>query len=486
MSALYTKTLTEISDRLQRKEVSCEEVVRACLARIAATEPKLNACISVCAEEAVNEARAMDQAGPDASRPLWGVPVTVKDCIATKGLKTTCASRMLENFTPFYDAWVVEQLKKAGAVVVAKSNMDEFAMGSSTENSRFGSCHNPFGLDCVPGGSSGGAAAGIAAGQAFGALGTDTGGSIRQPASFCGCVGLKPTYGRVSRYGAVAFASSLDQIGCLTRSVEDAARMLGVIAAYDSRDATCAPSLIPDYAALLSRVDLKGIRLGLPKEFWQEGLCPDTRARAEAAVEAAKSLGAEIVDVSLPHAPLGVAVFYIIATAEASTNLGRFDGIRYGYRAPDASELIDLYEQSRTEGFGEEVKRRIILGTFVLSSGYYDAYYKKAAQVRALIRDDFNAALQQCDFILGPVSPSVPWKLGEISGDPLKNYLMDVLTVPLNLAGLPGLSIPAGLGSESKLPVGVQLIGPSFSEDKILQAGHALSQALGVPAMPLI
>ena len=486
MSVLYTKTLTEIGGLLQRKEVSCEEVVRSSLDRIAATEPKLNACITVRGEGALDEARALDQAGPDPARPLWGIPVTVKDCIAAKGLKTTCASRMLENFTPFYDAWAVEQLKKAGAVIVAKSNMDEFAMGSSTENSHFGPCSNPFALDRVPGGSSGGAASGIAAGQAFGALGTDTGGSIRQPASFCGCVGLKPTYGRVSRYGAVAFASSLDQIGCLTRSVEDAARMLSVISAYDSRDATCAPHPVPDYAALLARADLKGLRVGLPKEFWQDGLCADTRARAEAAVDAARTLGAEIVDVSLPHAPLGVAVFYIIATAEASTNLGRFDGIRYGYRAPDAGELIDLYEQTRTDGFGEEVKRRIILGTFVLSSGYYDAYYKKAAQVRALIRDDFNTALQSCDFILGPVSPVAPWKLGEISGDPLKSYLMDVLTVPLNLAGLPGLSIPAGLGPESGLPVGVQLIGPAFSEDKILQAGHALSQALGVPSMPLV
>ncbi len=486
MSDLYTKSLTEISGLLQRKEVSCAETVSACLGRIAATEPKINACISVRGEDALAEARALDEAGPDPSRPLWGVPVTVKDCIVVKDIKTTCASRMLENFTPFYDAWVVEQLKKAGAVVIAKSNMDEFAMGSSSESSRFGPCCNPFALDRVPGGSSGGAAAGMAAGQGFGALGTDTGGSIRQPASFCGCVGLKPTYGRVSRYGAVAFASSLDQIGCLTRNVEDAARMLSVMAAYDARDATCAPIPVPDYAALLSRTDLKGVRLGLPKEFWQDGLCPDTRVRAEAAVDAARALGAEIVDVSLPHAPLGVAVFYIIATAEASTNLGRFDGIRYGHRAPDATELIDLYEQSRTEGFGEEVKRRIILGTFVLSSGYYDAYYKKAAQVRALIRDDFNAALQKCDLILGPVSPVVPWKLGEISGDPLKSYLMDVLTVPLNLAGLPGLSIPAGLGPESKLPVGVQLIGPSFSEDKLLQAGHVLSQSLGLPQMPLL
>ena len=486
MSALYTKTLTEISGLLQRKEVSSEEVTRACLERIAATEPKLNACISVCEEAALKEARALDAAGPDPARPLWGVPVTVKDCITVKGVKNTCGSHMLENFTPFYDAWVVEQLKAAGAVIVAKSNMDEFAMGSSTEKSYFGPCSNPFDLSRVPGGSSGGAASGIAAGQAFGALGSDTGGSIRQPASFCGCVGMKPTYGRVSRYGAVAYASSLDQVGCLTRSVEDAARMLGVIAKYDARDSTCAPVPVPDYTASLTRADLKGFRLGLPKEFWSDGLCPDTRACAEAAIDAARSLGAEIVDVDLPHAALGVAVFYIIATAEASTNLGRFDGIRYGYRTPNATELIDLYEKSRTEGFGDEVKRRIILGTFVLSSGYYDAYYKKAAQIRALIRNDFQAALQKCDLILAPVSPVVAWKLGEISDDPLKSYLMDVLTVPLNLAGMPGLSIPAGLGPQSKLPVGVQLLGPAFSEDKILQAGHVLSQNLGIPAMPLV
>ncbi len=484
MSALYTKTLTEISGLLARKEVSCAEVTAACLERIRETEPRLNACITVC-DEALAEAKTLDAAGYNPDKPLWGVPITVKDNITVKGMRTTCASRMLENFVPFYDAWVIERLKEAGAVIVAKTNMDEFAMGSGTETSFFGPCSNPHALDRVPGGSSGGAASSVAAGQAFGALGSDTGGSIRQPASFCGCVGIKPTYGRVSRFGAVAFGSSLDQIGCLTRSVEDAARMLKVIAGYDARDAVCADMAVPDYPALLNRADLKGLKIGLPKEFWQEGLCPDTRERGEAAIKAAQGLGAEIVDVSLPHAGLGVAVFYIVATAEASTNLGRFDGVRYGYRAPDVSELVDLYEESRTQGFGEEVKRRIILGTFVLSSGYYDAYYKKAAQIRALIRNDYLKALQQCDFLLSPVSPVVPWQKGAMGDDPLKSYLMDVLSVTLNLAGLPGLAIPAGLGAQSKLPVGMQLVGPAFSEEKILQAGHVLHQVLGIPDMPL-
>ena len=472
-------TLAEARDSLLKGECTAVELAKACLKRIAGTNPAINACITIREADALEEAAALDKLGPDSAKPLWGVPVVVKDCITVKGTRTTCGSRMLENFVPFYDAFAVKKLKEAGAVIIAKTNMDEFAMGSSSETSYFGPVRNPRDLSRVPGGSSGGSAAAVAAGQAFAALGTDTGGSIRQPAAFCGCVGIKPTYGRVSRFGAVAYASSLDQIGPMARSVEDCAIMLSVIAGHDPKDSTSAPRDGQDYAASLKRGDLKGVTLGVPKEFWGEGITDGVRKTCAEALEKAKALGAQIIDVSMPHALHSVAVFYIIATAEASSNLARFDGVRYGYRAPDPRDLADLYIRSRTEGFGEEVRRRIMLGTYTLSSGFYDAYYKKAAQVRRLIQQDYHTALARCDALIAPVSPVSPWKLGEISNDPLKMYLMDIFTLSLNLAGLPGLSLPAGIDCETNMPAGIQLMGKPFDESALFAIGHALEGAFG-------
>lgn len=472
MTDLLQASLAEVRGKLARREVSAEAVAKASLERIAATEPDIHALITV-HEQALEEARALDAQGPDPSKPLWGVPVTVKDAIATKGLRTTAGSNILGNFTPFYDAFVVEKLKAAGAVIVGKNNMDEFAMGSSTENSAFGPTRNPRDPERVPGGSSGGSAASVAACQCYASLGTDTGGSIRQPAALCGCVGLKPTYGRVSRYGVIAYGSSLDQVGPLTRTVEDAAIMLSVIAGHDKRDSTSSPRPVDAYT--LSRSDLKGVRLGVPREFMAEGLDGPVAAACRDALDRARDLGAELVDVSLPHATRhAIAAYYIVAMAEASSNLSRFDGVRYGYRAADAASLDDLYCRSRSEGFGQEVQRRILLGTYVLSAGYYDAYYKKAAQVRRLIREDYLAALGSCDALFGPVSPVTAWKLGSIIDDPLKMYLMDIYTVSLNLAGLPGLSFP--VGEAEGLPVGMQLIGRDFDESTLLDIGNVLSR----------
>lgn len=471
MSHLIHASLAEVRAKLSGREVSAEDVTKACLDRIAATEPTLHALITV-REEALEDARALDAQGPDASKPLWGVPVTVKDAIVTKGVRTTAGSKILGNFTPFYDAFVVERLKEAGAIIVGKNNMDEFAMGSSTENSAFGPTRNPRDPERVPGGSSGGSAASVAAKQCYASLGTDTGGSIRQPAALCGCVGLKPTYGRVSRYGVIAYGSSLDQVGPLTRTVEDAAIMLSVLAGHDARDSTSSPRPADDYA--LTRTDLKGVRLGVPREFMGEGLDGPVAKVCRDALDRARDLGAELVDVSLPHSTRhAIAAYYIVAMAEASSNLSRFDGVRYGYRAADPQNLDDLYCRSRSEGFGQEVQRRILLGTYVLSAGYYDAYYKKAAQVRRLIRQDYLAALDACDALFGPVSPVTAWKLGSIIDDPLKMYLMDIYTVSLNLAGLPGLSFP--VGEAEGLPVGMQLIGRDFDEATILNIGHVMS-----------
>lgn len=485
MSELYAKTLTEIRALLASRAVSAEETVASCLSRIHATEPKIQALLSVQAEDALTTARAMDEKGPDPAKPLWGVPVIVKDVLCTKGVPTTCGSRILENFRPFYDAFAVRRLREAGAILLGKANMDEFAMGSSTENSAYHPTRNPWDLARVPGGSSGGSAASVTACQAHGCLGTDTGGSIRQPASLCGCVGLKPTYGRVSRYGMVAYGSSLDQIGPMTRTVEDNARLLQVIAGHDPKDSTCSESPVPDYLAALSRTDLKGIRIGLPEEFWAQGLDPEVEAACSAALETLKSLGAQPVQVSLPHSRYAIAVYYIVAMAEASSNLARFDGVRYGFRDKEASELMDLYVRSRSKGFGEEVQRRIMLGTYVLSSGYYDAYYRKAAQVRRRIREDYEKALAQCDVLCGPASPVTAWKVGELTDDPLKMYLMDIYTISLNLAGLPGMSLPVGLGRESGMPVGLQLLGKPFAEETLYGIAAALERAtppLGQPA----
>lgn len=485
ISTPYTLTLAEIRDALLRGECSAVELTKACLKRIADTDHALNACVSTREAHALEEATNLDKLGPDASKPLWGIPVSVKDCITVKGTRTTCGSRMLENFVPFYDAFAVKKLKEAGAIIIAKTNMDEFAMGSSSETSYFGPVRNPRDTSRVPGGSSGGSAAAVASGQVFAALGTDTGGSIRQPAAFCGCVGIKPTYGRVSRFGAVAYASSLDQIGPMARSVEDCAIMLSAIAGHDPQDSTSDPGQVQNYhAASLQQQDLKGVTLGIPKEFWGEGMADGVRKVCLAAVEKAKELGAQIVEVSMPHVLQSVAVFYIIATAEASSNLARFDGVRYGYRVPDPKDLADLYIRSRTEGFGEEVRRRIMLGTYTLSSGFYDAYYKKAAQVRRLIQQDYHAALEQCDALIAPVSPVSPWKLGEISNDPLKMYLMDIFTLSLNLAGLPGLSLPVGTDPETNMPTGMQLMGKAFEENTLFTIGSVLEKAFGRMEVP--
>ena len=480
MPDICSFSLTQVAAALQRKELSAVEVTRACLSRIEATESAVGALLHVDAEGALARAAELDTQGPRPELPLWGVPVTVKDALSTRGLPTTAASRILENFVPFYDAFVVERLRRAGAVLLGKANMDEFAMGSSTENSAYKATRNPWNIDRVPGGSSGGSAASVAAGQCFASLGSDTGGSIRQPAAFCGCVGLKPTYGRVSRYGLFAFASSLDQVGPLTRTVADCARVLTVIAGHDPRDTTSEARPDEDFTLAVRAQDasLTGVRLGVPRDFFGEGLTEEVRAACEAALDRARELGAELVDVRLPATDIASATYYIIAMAEASSNLARYDGVRYGRRAPDSATLEELYVNSRSQGFGEEVKRRIMLGTYVLSSGYYDAYFRKAAQTRRLIRDAWHGVLEGCDAICTPVAPVTAWPLGSHATNPLQAYLMDAYTIPVNLAGLPGLSLPVELGAESGMPVGLQLIGKPFAEATILRVGHVLEQAL--------
>jgi aspartyl-tRNA(Asn)/glutamyl-tRNA(Gln) amidotransferase subunit A len=429
----------------------------------------------------------LDAAGPDASKPLWGVPLVIKDVLATKDVPTTCASKILEGFKPVYDATSVAKLKEAGAILLGKANMDEFAMGSTTENSAYFATKNPWDLSRVPGGSSGGSGACVAAGQCYGALGTDTGGSIRLPASFCGIVGIKPTYGRVSRFGMIAYGSSLDQIGPMTRTVEDTARLLQIIAGHDERDSTSVNTPVPDYVAALSqRGDLKGLTIGLPEEYWSKGLSPEVEETCTAAIRAAEGLGAKTVPVRLKLSEYAIATYYIIAVAEASSNLARFDGVRYGHRDKTAESLIEMYVKSRTQGFGEEVQRRIILGTYVLSSGYYDAYYRKAAQVRRLIRQDFETALSQCDLIAGPVCPTTAFRVGEMSADPLQMYLMDIFTISTNLAGLPGMSLPVGLGRKTGMPVGLQLTGRAFDEATMLQVAGLLEKNVSATGMPTL
>lgn len=484
MTSLYSLSLADVRKLLATGEVSPTQILGACLTRIAETEPKVRACLSVCADEARSSAVALEKNGYEPSKPLWGVPVTVKDVLCTKGIRTTAASRMLDNFIPPYDAFVVQRLKEAGAVIVAKTNMDEFAMGSSTEFSAFAATANPWNTECIPGGSSGGAAASTVAMQAYGALGSDSGGSIRQPAGLCGCVGIKPTYGRVSRYGAIAYGSSFDQVGPMARTVEDCALLLSVIAGYDPNDATSAERPVDDYVSAAGKRELTGIRLGVPEEYWSGGLSPEVETACCAAVDKARDLGADIVKISLPHSSYGVAAYYILTSAEASTNLARFDGMRYGLRE-EADSLVETYIASRSHGFGEEVKRRILLGTYTLSSGYYDAYYTKAARVRRLILQDFQAAFEQCDAILAPASPCTAWKFGTFLKDPLAAYKMDILTLSLNLAGLPGLSLPVGLGRDSGMPVGLQVFGRAFDEAGIIGIGAALEAVLptlGAPA----
>ncbi|WP_027185113.1 Asp-tRNA(Asn)/Glu-tRNA(Gln) amidotransferase subunit GatA [Desulfovibrio inopinatus] len=485
MSDLTSLTLTQVRDKLAAKDVSATETTTTCIDRIAATEPSIKALLHYDPQNALDQAKALDAAGRKPEQTLFGVPLVIKDAICVKDAPTTCASKILERFVPFYDAFVIERLKSRGAVILGKANMDEFAMGSSTENSAFAVTRNPWDLERVPGGSSGGSAASVAAGQCFAALGTDTGGSIRQPASFCGVVGLKPTYGRVSRYGLVAYGSSLDQIGPLTRTPADAAAVLTAIAGHDPRDSTCSPSESSDYESELAKAtDLKGVRLGVPEEYWGEGVDDEVRSACQSAIDSAAELGAEIVPVSMPHTKYAVATYYVLAMAEASSNLARFDGVRYGYRDPNAEELIDMYETSRTTGFGDEVKRRIMLGTYVLSAGYYDAYYRKAARVRRLIRQDYLDAFERCDILVGPVSPFTAFKVDEKTADPLQMYLSDIFTLSLNLAGLPGLSLPVGLGSVSSMPIGLQMIGPAFSESSLLCSAHVLAKAMPTMTNP--
>ncbi len=472
-------TISELSARIARREVSAREAVQACLDRIQKVDGRIYAFLTFDAADALAQAEAVDKsvaAGATvADRPLLGVPVGIKDVLAVKNQPLNCASKILGKFVSPYDATVIEKLRAAGAIVFGRLNMDEFAMGSSTENSAFGVTRNPWDTERIPGGSSGGSAAAVAAGECIATLGSDTGGSIRQPAALCGCVGLKPTYGRVSRYGLVAFASSLDQIGPFTRDARDAAIMLEVLSGVDRRDSTSIPQPVPRYAEGLNG-DLRGLKLGLPKEYMIGGLDPQVNQAVQTAVKQLQKLGAEVVEISLPHTDYAVATYYIIATAEASANLARFDGIRYGARV-DGDDPISLYGRTRGAGFGPEVKRRIILGTYVLSSGYYDAYYLRAQKVRTLIRRDFLRAFDTVDAIVTPTTPTAAFRIGEKSDDPLQMYLSDIFTISCNLAGICGLSLPCGFTNSPKLPIGLQLLGKPFGEGTILKIAHAYEQA---------
>ncbi len=477
MSDLFYQPITELAAHLAAKKISSVELTQAIIDRTAAVEPRVQAFNSYDPADALAQARASDtrRASGQTLGPLDGIPIGIKDVIAVTGQPLTASSKMLGNFVSPYDATVTKKLKNAGAVIWGRLNLDEFAMGSSTENSATKTTSNPYDLTRVPGGSSGGSAAALAAGQAIATLGSDTGGSIRQPAALCNVVGLKPTYGLVSRYGLIAFASSLDQIGPFTRTVEDSAITLNAIAGHDPLDSTSFKTEIPDYRAALS--SKKGPwKIGIPKEYFGEGLDPEVAAAVQSAIEFYKKQGCEIKEVSLPHTEYGVAVYYIIATAECSSNLARYDGIRYGHRSPDATNAIDIYQKSRAEGFGPEVKRRIILGTYVLSSGYYDAYYIRAQKVRTLIRQDFLNAYKEVDAILTPTTPTAAFKKGEKAANPLAMYLSDIYTIGVNLAGLPGLSIPCGF-TKSGLPIGLQLIGQPFRESDLLALAHTYDRA---------
>jgi aspartyl-tRNA(Asn)/glutamyl-tRNA(Gln) amidotransferase subunit A len=452
------------------------ELTKACLERLKEVEPRLKALVTVTDEPALKQAAEADQAIANGNvSPLAGIPALVKDNMCTKGIRTTCSSRILENFVPPYNATVVEKLQKCHAVVIGKTNMDEFAMGSSNENSAFFTTRNPWDLDRVPGGSSGGSATGVASGEALYALGSDTGGSIRQPAGFCSVTGLKPTYGRVSRYGLVAFASSLDQIGPLAQDVTDCALVMNAIAGCDPRDSTSVPQPTPDYTQCLTG-DIKGIRLGIPKEYFVQGMQAEVETATRAAIGKLEELGANIDwEVSLAHTPYALAAYYIIAPSEASANLARYDGVKYGYSYPDTDNMWEALEKTRQHGFGPEVKRRIMLGTYALSAGYYDAWYLKAQKVRTLIRREFDEAFAKYDALVTPTSPTVPFKIGEKVDDPLQMYLSDVCTLPINIAGLPAISVPAGFADG--LPIGMQIIGKPFGEETLLKIAHAFQQA---------
>jgi len=471
---MHNKSISELAAGLRAGEFTSVELTQHYIDRISSLDGRLNALITECQDDALAQAQVADAMinNGDAG-PLAGIPIIQKDIFCTKGVKTSCGSRMLDSFISPYDATTVEKLKAAGAVTLGKANMDEFAMGSSNETSWYGPVRNPWDLDKVPGGSSGGSAAAVAARLCVAATGTDTGGSIRQPAAFCGITGLKPTYGRVSRYGMIAFASSLDQGGPMARSAEDAALLLQAMAGVDPRDSTSVDEPVPDYSATLND-DLSGLKIGLPKEYFDTGLDPQIAASLQAAVDEYKKLGAEVVDISLPNTGLAVPTYYVVAPAECSSNLARFDGVRYGHRCEDPADLEDLYKRSRSEGFGAEVKRRIMIGTYALSAGYYDAYYIKAQQLRHQISDDFKRAFEQVDVIMGPTAPTTAFGIGEKTDDPVTMYLSDIYTIAVNLAGLPGMSIP--VPPVDGMPVGMQIIGNYFAEAKLLNVAHRLQQ----------
>jgi len=472
---IFDMTIHDLHTELKNRRISSVEATTAMLERIKSFEPLVGSFITVTPEQALAAAAVADKRIAQGNCDLLtGVPLAIKDIFLTEGVRTTCGSRILDNFIPPYSATSWEKLRDRGAVLLGKLNQDEFAMGSSNESSAYGVTRNPWNTAHIPGGSSGGSAAAVAASEAIATLGTDTGGSIRQPASHCGCVGLKPTYGRVSRYGVIAYASSLDQVGPLTRDVADCASMLEAIAGHDPKDSTSVDTAVPDYTASLKN-GVNGLKIGLPKEYFITGLDPEVQSAMDAAIETYRRLGAEFIDISLPHTDYAVATYYLIATAEASSNLARYDGVRFGHRA-EADGLLDMYTRSRSEGFGVEVKRRIMLGTYALSSGYYDAYYVKAQKVRTLIMNDFIKAFADVDVMLTPVAPTPAFKIGEKVNDPLQMYLSDIFTIPVNLAGTCAMSLPAGF-SASGLPIGLQLIGKPFGEETLLRAGYAFEQA---------
>jgi len=471
--SLHTQTIIELRDQLRRGEVSAREVTQAVLDRIQTVDDRLKAYLWLNPDDALAQADAIDRGRKD--QPLAGIPIAIKDVLNVIGQPCTCGSKILRGHTAVYDATVIRQLRAAGAVLLGRTNMDEFAMGSSTENSSWGVTHNPWDLERIPGGSSGGSAAAVAGHEAIAALGSDTGGSIRQPAALTSCVGLKPTYGLVSRFGLVAFASSLDQVGPFTKTVADAALLLGVIAGHDPLDSTSVPAPVPDYQEKLN-AGVRGLRIGLPKEYFIPGMDREVEAAVRAAIRQLTHLGAEVVEISLPHTDYAVAVYYLIATAEASANLARFDGVRYGARVRGA-DVLETYAKTRGAGFGPEVKRRIILGTYALSAGYHDAYYLRAQKVRTLIRRDFEQAFQKCDVIVAPTTPTPAFKIGERVDDPLQMYLCDIFTISVNLAGNCGLSLPCGFTAQPKLPIGLQLIGPAFAEPTLLRVAQAYEQA---------
>ena len=472
---LYALTAHELSEKLISREVSAREVTQSVLGRIASTEERVHAYVTVTESVALTQADAIDTARASGKRvsPLAGIPIALKDNLCTTGIETTCSSKILRGFVPPYSATVVEKLEAAGIVFVGKANLDEFAMGSSTENSAFGASHNPWDIGTVPGGSSGGSTAAVASGEAVWAIGSDTGGSIRQPAAFCGVVGLKPTYGRVSRYGLIAFASSLDQIGPITKDVRDAALLMNLISGHDSRDSTSIVRDVPDYTRALTG-GVKGLKLGVPKEYFAQGVSPEVSASVRTAIDLLVAQGAIAEEISLPHSEYALPTYYILAPAEASSNLARYDGVRFGHRTARATNHVDLFEKSREEGFGPEVKQRIMIGTYALSAGYYDAFYLKAQKVRTLIKRDFDQAFEKYDAIIAPTAPTVAFKLGEVS-DPLAMKLNDVLTIPANMAGIPAISLPCGFSNG--LPIGLQLMAPNFGEETLFQIAYAYEQA---------